>query len=224
MIELRNITKSFWSLRGRHFVFRDVNLTIPTGRNVGILGHNGAGKSTLLNLLGGIDRPDSGQIVHHGSISWPLGKRAGLHPNLSGYDNIRFICQIYGRAKEYPQVRDFVEDFAEIGRYMSEPFRIYSPGMASRVAFGLSLAFQFDVLLIDEMLSAGDPSFREKAQLAFRELVGKSTVVLVSHNMQTQRQISDMGVVLQRGQPPRLFDKIDDAIHYHLGHSSGTDH
>jgi capsular polysaccharide transport system ATP-binding protein len=212
MIELRNLTKSFPTRNGRKYVFRDLSLKLPTGSGVGLIGRNGAGKSTLLSLLGGMDVPDHGEVITDQSISWPVALSGGLQSSLSARDNIRFVCRVFGATG--PDMREkikFVEDFAEIGDYFDLPMRTYSPGMRSRVAFGLSMAFDFDYYLIDEVMAVGDPGFRNKAAVLFKEKLAKAGVILVSNNHKDIKELCSTVVFLHNGKAT-VYDDVDEGI------------
>src|SRR5690606_16057139 len=155
MIEVRNLYKSYRdrSQQKRYRVFENLSFTIPEGRNVAILGRNGSGKSTLLRLLGGIDVPDRGRIITDKRISWPVGLSGGFQGSLTGRENVKFVARVQGACgPALRRIVDYVESFAEIGDYFDEPVKTYSSGMRGRVAFGLSLAFDFDYYLIDEAM------------------------------------------------------------------------
>jgi capsular polysaccharide transport system ATP-binding protein len=200
MIELQSLTKSYPTPHGRRYVFRDLNFKFPEGANVGLIGPNGAGKSTLLRLLGGIDSPDAGRVVSRGRISWPVGLGGGFQGTLSGRDNVRFVCRVNGAVgPDMKQKLRFVEDFAELGEYFDFPMKSYSSGMRSRLAFGLSMAFDFDYYLIDEVMAVGDSSFRTKCQALMKEKMERSTLILVSHSMVDIKQFCDMVVYIDAG-------------------------
>ncbi|MBO9356743.1 ATP-binding cassette domain-containing protein [Bordetella petrii] len=223
MIELRSLTKSYLTLKGRKYVFRDLSFTVPPGRNIALIGRNGAGKSTLMRLLCGLDAPDSGSIVTDKSISWPVGLSGGFQGSLTGRQNTKFVCRVLGAESEEMTRRvDFVENFAEIGSAFDEPVKTYSTGMRARVAFGLSLAFEFDYYLIDEAMSVGDAHFREKAANAFKEKVGKANIILVTHGMGQVRKMCDMVALLENGRVT-CFDDVEEGIRaYQQVGSPGT--
>ncbi len=215
MIKLKNVTKFFKTDEEKKYILKNVSFTIPDGVNVGILGRNGAGKSTLLRMLGGIEFPNSGQIVSNNSFSWPLGLAGGFQGSMTARQNVKFVCRIYGKNnKEIQKIIEFVEDFAEIGSYFNMPIKLYSSGMRSRVSFGLSLAFDFDYIIIDETLSVGDENFRKKAKEALFKKIEHSNVLLVSHSMGDLRKICQAGVVLEKGQL-YYYENIDDAIKFY---------
>jgi capsular polysaccharide transport system ATP-binding protein len=200
MIELRQVTKSFPTRHGRRYVFRDLDFRFPPGANIGLIGGNGAGKSTLLRLLAGTDVPDTGHIATDARISWPVGLTGGFLPSLSARENVEFVCRIHGAygARMQEKVR-FVEDFAEIGDYFNLPLKSYSTGMRSRVAFGLSMAFDFDYYLIDEVMAVGDAQFRSKSRKVMTERLKQANVILTSHNMNDVRQYCNVVVHVDRG-------------------------
>ncbi|MGE8066721.1 ABC transporter ATP-binding protein [Pseudomonas sp. NPDC089569] len=212
MFELRNITKSYLTPKGRRHVFRDLSLKIPAGKNIGLIGRNGEGKSTLMRLLGGADVPDSGTIVTDKSISWPVGLSGGFQGNMTGRENIKFVSRVYGAEGDAMRQKvAYVEDFAEIGNWIDEPVKTYSSGMRSRLAFGLSMAFDFDYYLIDEVMSVGDAHFKRKCAEVFEERLQKSKVVLVSHNMNEIQKLCDV-VLLVRDGGVRIFDDVAEGI------------
>src|SRR5690606_14574529 len=157
VIRLERLTKSYLTLRGRKVVFRDLSLEIPSGVNVGLIGRNGAGKSTLMRLLSAVDLPDRGKITAEGRLSWPVGLMGGMQGALTGHDNVKFVCRIHGvRGRALREKVRFVREFAELGAYFDQPVSTYSSGMRARLAFGTSMAFDFDYYLIDEVLAVGD--------------------------------------------------------------------
>lgn len=210
MIELRHIDKSYRLPQGqRREVLRDACMTFQPGVNMGILGLNGAGKSTLMRIIGGSERPDSGRVIRRGKVSWPIGFSGGFHGSLTGRENLRFTCRIYGA--DTRKVASFVEDFAELGPYMDMPVRTYSTGMKSKLAFGLSMAIGFDFYLIDEAYSVGDASFQAKAEEVFKARKASSTLIVVSHSVRTIRKNCDSAAVLHGG-ILRVYDRLDDAL------------
>jgi len=213
MIEIRKLTKSYLHHKGgRKYIFRDLSFTIPSGRNVAIIGRNGAGKSTLMNLLSKVDTPDSGRIITNKSISWPVGLSGGFQGSLSARENVKFIARTQGfRGQELQNKVAFVEEFAEIAEYFDLPVKTYSSGMRGRVAFGLSLAFDFDYYLVDEAMSVGDVHFKTKASDAFKSKVGQANILLVTHGMTQVRTMCDLVVVLHEGQAT-LYDDVEEGI------------
>ncbi len=212
MLQLQGLTKSYPTPAGRKYVFRDLDLTFPTGANIGLIGRNGAGKSTLLRLLGGIDSPDRGRVHTDARISFPVGLGGGFSQALSARDNVAFVCRVHGSfgADLAARVRA-VEAFADIGEYFDLPVGSYSSGMRSRVAFGLSMAFDFDYYLIDEVMAVGDAQFREKSRSTLLERLARAQVILTSHNMSDIRQFCNVVVLLERGRV-RVFDDIEAGI------------
>ena len=200
MIRLDKVTKSYMTLNGRFVVFRDLSFEVPKGVNVGLIGRNGAGKSTLMRLLSAVDLPDSGKIVTDGRVSWPVGLKGGMQKNLTGRDNVKFVCRIQGirRAGMQEKIR-YVQEFAEIGKYFDQPVSTYSSGMQARLAFGTSMAFDFDYYLIDEVMAVGDAGFKRKSRQVFKERLQKSKVILVSHNMKLIRRMCDIVIYLDKG-------------------------
>ena len=212
MFELRNVTKSYLTPKGRRYVFRNLSLSIPPGKNIGLIGRNGAGKSTLMRLLGAADIPDSGSVVTDKSISWPVGLAGGFQGSMTGRENIKFVCRVYGAMGD--DMRDkirYVQEFAEIGDWIDEPIKTYSSGMRSRVAFGLSMAFDFDYYLIDEVMSVGDAQFKRKCADVFQEKLQQSKVVLVTHNMNEVKKICDIVLLVRNGEI-QVYEDVAEGI------------
>jgi capsular polysaccharide transport system ATP-binding protein len=212
MIRFDNLSKSFWVQGTRKVVIDNLNMTLPTGHSLALLGRNGAGKSILLQMIAGTMRADSGSIVSDGTISWPVGFGGSFHRELTGAQNIRFIARIYG--VDTDSLLGFVEDFAELGKHFHMPVRSYSSGMRSRLAFGASMGIRFDTYLVDEVTAVGDKIFKRKSHAIFTERVKTSSAILVSHSMDQVRAICNAGVVLEAG---RLyyFEDLEEAIDLH---------
>ena len=197
MISLQNISKRYPSKKGWRTILDNISYTFEPGINVGILGRNGAGKSTMLRILGGSETPDTGNIERTSRISWPLGFGGGFNMKISGRENLRFICRLYGEG--HAPVSKFVEDFSELGDYMDMPVHTYSSGMKAKLAFGLSMAFNFDYYLIDEVTAVGDAVFRKKSLAYFEQRRQTATVVIVSHSLSTIQEMCDYALVLHEG-------------------------
>lgn len=212
MIELKNVSKYFKTTMGRKYILKDVSLDIPSNQNIGILGRNGTGKSTVMRMLGQIEFPNKGTITSKKNFSWPLGIGGGFVAKMTGKANVKFVCRLYGKsAKKTQEIINFVYDFSELKDYFFMPIGTYSSGMKSRLNFGLSLAFDFDYMLIDETLSVGDARFKKKSQEALLKKIETCNVLLVSHDMKTLQGICDAGIVVNDGQM-YYYESIDDAI------------
>lgn len=213
MIEFQNLTKSYATDGGhRKFVLRDSNMVFPGGTVVGLLGRNGAGKSTLLRLIAGTQDPDSGRVIRHGTVSYPVGFAGSFHPDLTGSQNTRFVARIYGADTD--EMSAYVQAFTELGEFFHMPVRTYSSGMRARLAFGVSMGLPFDTYLIDEVTSVGDQNFRDKAQRVFKEKLLGSGAIMVSHGMGQVRDMCTAGAVLEGGRLT-YFDDVEDAIAAH---------
>jgi capsular polysaccharide transport system ATP-binding protein len=212
MIRLENLTKVF-SLNGKSKTVADnINVTFPTGRSVALLGRNGTGKSTLLQMIAGTLSPSSGQIFSTGSISWPVGFAGSFHPELTGAQNARFVGRIYG--VDTDELIDFVEEFAGLGAHFRLPFRTYSSGMKSRLAFGVSMGIGFDTYLVDEITAVGDAAFKAKSDRMFKARMKHAGAVVVSHSMGQVRDLCDAAAVLESGQLT-YYDDVEAAILHH---------
>ena len=216
MIKVESLTKSFIHKGKKNYVFKDITFDIKTGESVALLGRNGAGKSTLLQILGGIDLPDSGKVTKDCSISWPVGLIGGFQGSLTARENTVFVCKIYG-ANEKESIEEKVkqvEEFAEIGKYFDRPFKTYSSGMRSRVTFGLSMAFDFDVYLIDEVTSAGDERFRKRSKNTLMNRHKSSDFIMVDHNLWGLKFHCDRSLILHNGSIIE-FDNVEEGIKAH---------
>jgi len=193
----------------------DLSLDIPHGSVLGILGANGAGKSTLMRSIAGILPPTEGRITVNGKISTLLALGVGFNPALSGRDNIILGGLASGMTRaEIESKTDEIAAFAALPEgFIDMPVRTYSSGMYGRVAFSVAVNMQPDILLLDEALSAGDASFKEKSFNRMRELCEEArTIVIVSHALQTVIDLCDTaiwmhkGVMVEHGKPQDLVD------------------
>jgi capsular polysaccharide transport system ATP-binding protein len=203
------------SYKGRGFVNRvlnDVSMTIRPGDSIGVCGANGAGKSTLMRLIAGVERPTAGRVTRSMSCSWPIGYASAFQPSLSGADNARFVARIYGRDER--AMLDFVQDFAQLGAYLYEPVKSYSAGMQARLAFGVSLAIDFDCYIVDEITGAGDERFRVKSEEALHARRARGTLVMVSHDSHTLMRYCTKGALVFGG-VVTLYDTIQEAVDVH---------
>jgi len=192
-----------------HRVLSNISFAVERGEKVAVLGRNGAGKSTLMRLLGGVEVPTSGTIERTMSLSWPLGLQGGFQGSLTGNDNLRFIARVYNKPFDY--IRAYVDDFAELGKYLSEPLKTYSMGMRARFAFALSLAIDFDCYLVDEIIAAGDQRFQRRSHEELFEKRADRSMVLASHVGEIVRSYCSRALVLHRGRG-KVFEDLDLAL------------
>lgn len=209
MIHCRDLHMEYRSGRVSKHVLKGVDFTINPRDRIGLLGRNGAGKSTLIRLIGGVEMPTQGKVQRKMTCSWPLGFTGGFQGSLTGYDNARFIARIYDR--DYADIREFVEDFTELGSNLRMPVKIYSSGMRARLAFALSLAIEFQCYLIDEVIMVGDKSFQDKCREEFFEKRQDRALLLASHSLDTVRQYCTRAIVLHEGHA-EVYDDVDRAV------------
>jgi capsular polysaccharide transport system ATP-binding protein len=212
MIILENVGKLYPTRSGPKTILEDVNLHIEPGEKVGILGRNGAGKSTLIRLISGAELPTSGNIDRSMSVSWPLAFGGAFQSALTGYDNLRFICRIYGVDPDDKE--PFVQEFSELGIYLREPVRTYSSGMRARLAFAISMVIEFDCFLIDEIVSVGDSRFQEKCHAELFVKRADRAMIFVSHDANYIREHCTRALVLRDGKL-HDFPTIDEAYHWY---------
>jgi len=218
MIEIRDLWKTYHLKGGSKTVAHNLNITFPSTTSVGLLGRNGAGKSTLLRMIAGAEDPDHGTIISDGTISWPVGFAGSFHGELTGAQNVRFVGRVYG--VDTDELIDYVRDFAELGAHFNAPFRTYSSGMRSRLAFGLSMGIKFDTYLVDEVTSVGDAAFKERSKNILLKRLEDSAAIIVSHSMPLIRELCAHGIVMINGHA-MWYDNIDYAIRAHVAAMKG---
>jgi capsular polysaccharide transport system ATP-binding protein len=217
MIKLENVTKRYPIRGGMRTILDGVNIAVLPGERRGILGRNGAGKSTLVRIIGGAEPPCSGRVTHGMSVSWPMAFGGAFQSSLTGLDNLRFICRVYGVS--ISDKIPFVEDFADLGTYFHEPVSTYSSGMRSRLAFALSLVIDFDCFLIDETWSVGDKKLRERCEEELFVKRAHKAMVLVSHNAAFVKQHCHTSSVMLHGKIHN-FENVDDGFAFYQEHLS----
>ena len=210
MIQVREVSKAYKSETGAsHQVLSDVSFAVAPGDKLAVIGRNGAGKSTLVRLIGGMELPTRGTIERGMSISWPVGLEGGLSNMMTANDNVRMLCRLY--AKPFTQTRELVEDFAQLGKYLSEPVGTYSSGMRARLNFALSLAIDFDCYLIDEIIAVGDQRFQRRCHEELFEKRADRTLILASHIETHIRDYCNRAIIIHRGRV-KEFDDLDLAM------------
>ena len=209
MLSLEKVTKSYRFKGVRKVIFDELTFRFPEGRNVGIMGKNGTGKSTMMRLLAGTEPPDRGHIYRDQKVSWPLGFAGGFNGSMTGIENIRFVSRIYGQDTD--RVIDYVTEFAELGPSLRLPIKTYSNGMRARLAFGLSMAIDFQVYLIDEITAVGDANFKKKSRAVFRDKLADSQIIMVSHAPATIKEYCDCGLLLENGRVT-FFETVEELL------------
>lgn len=212
MINLVDVTKSYSTRHGISNILNKVNLSVLPAQKIGILGRNGAGKSTLIRLISGAERPSSGYIERGMSVSWPLAFGGAFQGALTGFDNVRFICRVYGIDAE--QKISFVQEFSELGKYLKEPVRTYSSGMRARLAFAISMIIEFDCFLIDEIIAVGDSRFHEKCRVELFEKRRDRAMIIVSHDSTYIREHCQKAAVLLDGTLYN-FEDVNEAFEFY---------
>ena len=163
----------------------DMTFSVQRGERVGLIGHNGCGKTTLLSVIGGVYRDFEGEVAVRGRVSMMLELGAGMHPGLSGRENIVLNGVLQGKTRdEMNALMDDIISFADIGPFIDSPVYTYSSGMKARLGFGVATAIKPDILLVDEVMAVGDADFIAKCRVRINSLLeGGTTLFLVSHNM-----------------------------------------
>jgi capsular polysaccharide transport system ATP-binding protein len=212
MISIESVTKKYHTRHGEVTVLKDVSLKVQRSEKVGILGRNGAGKSTLIRLISGAERPTSGLIRREMSVSWPLAFGGAFQGTLTGLDNLKFICRVYGTSAE--DKIESVQEFSELGRYLREPVKTYSNGMRARLAFAISMVVEFDCFLIDEIVAVGDARFAAKCQHELFEKRRDRAMIIVSHSPDYVRAHCERAAVLVDGHLHSFAD-VDAALAFY---------
>ncbi|MFM0408777.1 ABC transporter ATP-binding protein [Paraburkholderia dipogonis] len=212
MIDLKEICKDYHTRQGRRRVLDGINLRVNAGEKIGILGRNGAGKSTMIRMISGAELPTSGKIRRNMSVSWPLAFGGAFQGSLTGMDNLRFICRVYGA--DAKAAEPFVQEFSELGYYLREPVKSYSAGMRARLAFAISMAVEFDCFLIDEIVAVGDSRFHAKCHHELFQRRQDRSLIIVSHDAGYIREHCDRAAVLVQGKL-HTFDQVQDAYTFY---------
>lgn len=235
-VELSNVTKTFKLRHGRNsslkaavLSFRrpkceelvaldNVSLSIEPGQTVAVIGRNGSGKSTLLRLLGNVFKPTKGKIAVRGRVSALLELGAGLHPDLTGMENIFLNGAILGlRTKEIRERLDAILEFSELGKFIDTPLKSYSNGMVMRLGFSVAVQVEPDVLLVDEVIAVGDEPFQEKCYAKIREFQeAEKTIIFVSHDLQAVQKVASRAIWLNEGRV-MADGPVDEALWAYLG-------
>lgn len=196
---------------------KNVSFSLAKGDHLGLIGGNGAGKSTLLKVLGGIYEATMGELRVQGSVSTLLGSSVGMQLELTGYENIKISSVIKGYSKsEIKKITQDVEIFSELGKFLSLPVKTYSAGMQARLAFGISTAINPDILLIDEVIGAGDAHFMNKAKARLDSLLAQANIlVLASHSTDIIKQFCNKLLWLNKGEV-MAFGDMDSVMEQYL--------
>ena len=209
MLVVRDLTKQYVTDGRPRTLFQGLSFDLPRDGRLAILGRNGQGKSTLIKILGGVLEPSAGEIRWGMTSSWPLGFGGAFQGGMTGLDNIRFLARIYRRSAK--ELVSGVEDFSQLGDALKMPVRLYSSGMRARLAFGLSIAIEFDCYLIDEIIAVGDAAFTQKCE---EELFGRRAhraFVLASHDMNFIKRTCTSAIIIEAGRV-KWFDDVDTAV------------
>jgi lipopolysaccharide transport system ATP-binding protein len=204
--QLKQIILGFWRRFYRpHWVLHDVSFTVRRGERVGIIGRNGAGKTTLLQIICGITMPTHGRVEVKGRIAPILALGAGFDYELTGRENALIGGAILGLKKQQVLDRlDAIAAFAEIGDFFYAPMKVYSSGMAARLAFAICAHADADVLIVDEALSVGDAAFAAKCDAFIKNFAEHGTILVVSHDLPTLELICDKVAWLEDGRIKRF--------------------
>jgi capsular polysaccharide transport system ATP-binding protein len=194
---------------GTRPVFSGLSFDVAHQGRLALLGRNGQGKSTLIKILGGVLPASEGTIQWAMTPSWPIGFGGAFQGSLSGLDNVRFLSRLYKR--DFKDVLARVDDFAELGSSLRLPVRHYSSGMRARLAFGLSLAIEFDCYLIDELVAVGDARFQRKCQEELFQNRAHRAFLMASHDTTLVASYCDRALIIEGGQA-KMFNDVEEAV------------
>lgn len=210
MIQLNNVTKFYQTSKGPQYILKNLSFTIPENYNVAVLGSNGAGKSTLFRLIAGSEYVNSGKIITNKSISWPVALATGIHAQMTGAENIRFIGKVNG-VSDLELYEQRVKDFSGLNDKLYLPVKNYSSGMRAKLAFSSCIAIDFDIYLIDEATSVADPKFKKKARNALLQKSKSANVIMISHDLDEIRKFCDSAIVMNKGEL-HFYTDLEEAI------------
>jgi capsular polysaccharide transport system ATP-binding protein len=208
-LEVIGLNKTFTQTARAQPLFHDLNIQVGRSDRLAVLGRNGQGKSTLIKILGGALAPTEGRVVWHMTGSWPIGFGGGFQGSLSGLDNIRFLARVYKR--DFNELLERVDGFAELGKKLVLPVKYYSSGMRARLAFGLSIAIEFDCYLVDELVAVGDARFQKKCRDELFQRRSDRAFIMASHDMKLIAQTCDRALIIESGRA-KIFDDVHEAI------------
>ncbi len=208
-VKVERLVKEYHTPIGLRRVLDGISFEVREGEKIAVLGRNGSGKSTLVKLIGGVELPTSGAIRRGMFTSWPLGFSGGVSSLMTGAASARFIARLYARDEK--SVIAFVDDFAELGRQLYIPLEAYSSGMRARLMFALTLAVDFECLLIDEVFAVGDQRFHRKCHDALFTRRAHCAMILVSHDPAIVKEYCQSALVLKAGRG-RVFDDLELAL------------
>jgi capsular polysaccharide transport system ATP-binding protein len=210
MISFERAGKAYRNRKGViGWVFRDLNVTFPNGRNVGILAPVGQGKSALISLAAGNETPSEGRVFRQGRVSWPFGSKVNLSYRLSGKQNLRFLTDVYGR--NFGQAYEFMAEFCDLGRQLDAPMKHYTNEMRNRFAIGALFAMDFDHILVDDSMEGGDNAFRRKCVQYIEDNRDRFTLLMATGNVALVTKYCQQAGVLNEGKLV-LFDTVEEAV------------
>jgi lipopolysaccharide transport system ATP-binding protein len=207
-----NLRKSeFWAVK-------DVSFELKRGECLGLIGRNGAGKTTLLKMLNGLVKPDQGRVSMKGQVGALIALGTGFDPILTGRENIYVNASVLGLKKSYIDEKiDEIINFAELGDFIEAPVRSYSSGMVSRLGFSIAVHMNPDILILDEVLAVGDAGFKMKSLNKIYEIMNRTAVIFVNHNMATLSRVSNKLLYLEKGKVEYFGDNVLKGIEMYLG-------
>lgn len=201
-LRIEGISKYYTHTKNQTTALKDLSFELKRGEIVGLVGKNGCGKSTLLKVISGLVKPSQGKVIINGKINSIIDLGHGFHPDLTGKENIEMVAHLKNiPEKNIPELINKVTLFSELDHAINIPIKHYSQGMFLRLAFSTSILTDFDILIIDEILSVGDEQFRLKCEAEIRKIIlQKKTIILASHDLNLVNRLCDKCILLNEGQ------------------------
>ena len=210
MISFENVGRAYRGRKGEiGWVFRNLSFTLPDTASIGILAPRGHGKTTLINVAAGNEAPSEGRVFRTGRISWPYGFKGNISTKLTGRQNVRFLCDVYGR--NFAEVFAFVEKFSELGKNLNSSLRQYSFEARARLSISTLFAMDFNYILVDDSMEGGDASFRRKCAQYIQDNASRLNFLIATSNPQIVTTYCQQAGVLNDGKV-MMLGSVDEAI------------
>ncbi len=212
MIKFDNVTKYFEHKGQKKYILDGASCTIPSGGNIVVLGKDGTGKSVLMKLIGSSAFPDKGSVTTDERISWPVGFKGNLINNLSGRENVEFVCMLMeSDSKKRRAIQQDIQDFVEMDKYYDMPSKTYSKSMKARLSFAMTFAFDFDTYLVDDFQFSDDSIMADKAEDYIRSYRPNSRLLIASKSLREIRETCKSGLVI-KDHKLFFYDNVEAAV------------
>lgn len=216
MINIKNLSKSYKTKSGENIIFDNISFKIKDSDSIALLGGSGSGKSTLLNLITGEDNGDKGYVLSNNSISWPIGSKRAFHPLMSVIENIIFVSKLYlgNNKKEIIKKISFIDEFSNIGNALNTQFRQLPNDFKTKIALGLSMAFEFDFYIIDGISFGDDEQFRNKANNFIKDKLENKSFIMTDKNFKNLEEKCNKAFVIHN-KKVSIFKNVSEGINFY---------